>query len=75
MLVMTLNIWETTGGPQDTRILYTLDILFCQISTFIKVHVTFVFWLHFTKIYQLKGLEPKNKDCTYFYECCDLTKK
>ena len=27
------------------------------------------------KIYQLKGLEPKNKGCTTFYECCDLTKK
>ena len=23
MLVMTLNIWETTGGPRDARILFT----------------------------------------------------
>ena len=42
-----------------------LDILFRQITTFIEV----------TKIYQLKGLKPKNKDHTNFYECCDLTKK
>ena len=45
MLVMTLNIWETTGGPRDTRFLYTLDILFCQIATFIKVCAAFVFGL------------------------------
>ena len=29
----------------------------------------------FSKIYQLKGLKPKNKDHTKFYECCDLMKK
>ena len=29
----------------------------------------------FTKVYQLKGLKPKNKGHTNFYECCDLTKK
>ena len=29
----------------------------------------------FSKIYQLKGLKPKNKCRTNFYECCDLTKK
>ena len=28
-----------------------------------------------SKIYRLKGLEPKNKGRTNFYECCDLTKK
>ena len=27
-----------------------------------------------SKIYQLKGLKPKNKSHTNFYECCDLTK-
>ena len=33
-------------------------------------------WLiDFTKIYQLKGLKPKNKSRTNFYECCDLTEK
>ena len=43
--------------------------------------MTFVFWLQtlllldFTKIFQLKGLKPKNKGYTNFYECCDLTKK
>ena len=31
--------------------------------------------LDFTKIYQLKGLKPKNNGQTNFYECCDLTKK
>ena len=29
----------------------------------------------FTKIFQLKGLKPKDKGQTNFYECCDLTKK
>ena len=59
----------------------TLDILFRQITTFIKVCVAFVFglqtlWLKdISKIYQLKGLKPKNNDHTNFYECCDLTKK
>ena len=28
-----------------------------------------------TKIFQFKGLNPKNKGHTNFYECCDLTKK
>ena len=27
------------------------------------------------KIYQLKGLQPKNKGHTNFYEFCDLTEK
>ena len=31
--------------------------------------------MDFTKIYQLKGMKPKNKDHTNFYECCDLTEK
>ena len=54
---------------------------FCQITTFIKVHLAFVFGLQnlksidFTIIFQLKGLKPKNKGQTNFYECCDLTKK
>ena len=38
---------------------------------FIKVRVA----IDFTKIYQLKGLEPKNKEHTNFYEHCDLMKK
>ena len=28
-----------------------------------------------SKIYQSKGLKPKNKGRTNFYECCDLTEK
>ena len=54
---------------------------FCQITTFIKVCVAFVLGLQtlylrdFSKIYQLKGLKPKNKGHANFYECCDLTKK
>ena len=31
--------------------------------------------IDFTKIFQLKGLKPKNKDHANIYECCDLTKK
>ena len=31
--------------------------------------------IDFTKIFQLKGLKPKNNGRTNFYECCDLTKK
>ena len=44
-----------------------LDIIFRQITTFIKVCVAFVVWLQtlkltdFSTIYQLKDLEPKNK--------------
>ena len=54
---------------------------FRQITTFIKVLVTFAFGLKtlsmvdFTWIYQLKSLKPKNKGDKNFYECCDLTKK
>ena len=32
-------------------------------------------WYIFCKFYQLKGLKPKYKSHTNFYECCDLTKK
>ena len=59
----------------------SLDILFFQITTFIKVRVAFVFGLQtlslidFSKIYQLNGLEPKNKGRTNFYEQFNLTKK
>ena len=31
--------------------------------------------IDFTKIFQLKGLKPKNNGHTNFYECCDLTEK
>ena len=55
-------------------------MIFRQITTFIKIHVTFVFGLQtlrlidFSAIYQLIFLEPKNKGYTNFYECCDLMK-
>ena len=58
-----------------------LDILFRQITTFIKVCIAFVFGLQtlklmdFTNIHQSKVLEPKNKDHSKFFEPCDLTKK
>ena len=54
---------------------------FRQITTFIKVCMAFVFRLQIlllidsSKIYQLKGLKPKNIGHTNFYESCDLTKK
>ena len=60
---------------------FPFDILFRQITTFIKVLVAFVFGLQtlllidFTKIYWIKDLETKNKGHTNFYECYDLTKK
>ena len=31
--------------------------------------------IDFTKIFQLKGLKPKNKGHKNYYECCDSTKK
>ena len=31
--------------------------------------------MNFTKIFQLKGLKPKNNGQMNFYECCDLTEK
>ena len=61
--------------------MYIRYTFFCQITTFIKVHVAFVFGLptlqfkDFGKIFQLKGLKPKNKGHMNFYECCDLMKK
>ena len=58
----------------------TIDILFCQITTFIKICVAFVFGLQTlqltdcTKMFGFKGLKLKNKSHKNFYECCDLTK-
>ena len=60
----------------------SLDLLFQQITKFIKVHVAFVLRApdplidrFFPKIYQLKGMEPKNKGHMNFYELCYLLKK
>ena len=44
---------------------------FHQKAMFIKVHLDFVHWLQV----QLKGLVPKNKGHTNFYEHCDLRKE
>ena len=67
----TANAWDEHEG--------NLDLLFLQITTFIKVHVMWSLFLEsilfnfnqlvFNKIYQLKGLQPKNKDHTNIYEC------
>ena len=59
----------------------TLDILFPSIQNIYKSLCGLYFWTSdplidgVTKIFQLKGLKPKNKGHTNFYECCDLTKK
>ena len=50
--------------PKSRQKAVLLDILFHQITTFIKVCMAFVF-----------VLKPKNKGHTNFYERCDLTKK
>ena len=39
-----------------------------------NIYTYTTFDILFCKIYQLKALEPKNKDQTNFYECCDLKK-
>ena len=56
-----------TRVPQNDTFAVSLDTFFRQIATFIKVLVGFVFRLptleliYLTKIYQVKGLEPKNR--------------
>ena len=57
------------------RSMYIYKIYFFrQITTFIKVHMAFVFGLQnlklieFITIFQLKGLKPKYKGRTNFYE-------
>ena len=66
------------GGTYDE---YMLDILFRQITTFIKVCMSSVFrlqtlWLiDLPKIYWLKGLESKNKSQMNFYDCLWFSEK
>ena len=73
------NWWRKK--PETLLDICTLDILFSQITTFIKDCVAIVFGLQtlrlidFTKIYRLKNLKPKNYGQTNFYECWDLMKK
>ena len=62
----------STNGSDGVFDVFSRDIFFRQIATFIKVCVAFDFglqtlWLiDFSKIYRLKGLEPKNKSYTNF---------
>ena len=64
-------------------LVHTPDILFSSIHNIHKSLCGLCFWasdpsidrLDFTKIFQLKGMKPKNRGHTNFYECCDLTKK
>ena len=71
--------WEESDEIRPE--IWYVSNFFCQITTFIKVRVAFVFELQtlqlndFTNTFQLKGLKLKNKGRTNFYECCDLTKK
>ena len=57
----------------------TLDILFSSNHNTHKSSYDLCFWAsdslieRFSKIFRLKGLKPKIKDHTNFYECCDLT--
>ena len=73
-LLFNVSFWLRTDG-------YALDILFRQITLFIKVRVAFIFglqtiWLiDFTKFYELKGKKSQNNGHTNFYEHCNLMKK
>ena len=76
-----LHYTSTIFSDPDPNTTLTLDLLFRQITTFIKVRVTFVFGLQtlslkdFSKIYQLKGLKPKKQGQMNFEENLDLMKK
>ena len=75
-LLFNVSFWLRTDR-------YALDILFRQITLFIKVRVAFIFglqtiWLiDFTKFYELelKGKKSQNNGHTNFYEHCNLMKK
>ena len=75
-----LYVCKPFSFERQCKLYNALDILFGQISTFIKDCVAFIFGLQtfwligFSKIYQLKGLEPKDKGLKQFYELCDSTK-
>ena len=72
---------KSRASNKTEHIPSTLDTFFRQIKSFLRFHLAFVFGLQtyflidFSKIYQLKGLQLKNKGHTNFYECCDLTEK
>ena len=58
-----------------------MDILFRQITIFIKVCEAFILGsipfklIELSKVYQSKGQRPKNKGHMNFYEHFDMTKK
>jgi len=74
--------WNNIPAVNMPRI---LDILFSSNHNIHKSLCGLCFWasdpfnqyqsIDFTKIFQLKGLKPKNKGSLNFYECWDLTKK
>ena len=74
-------MWQIlTTVQQQFWITLTLDILFLSNHNIHQSSCSRCFWtsdpsIDFTNIFQLKGLKPKNKCYTNFYECCDLTKK
>ena len=77
----TYSIGAKKLASKAVRQYTQVDVLFRQNHKIIKVCLVFVFGLQtlklidFSKIYQLKGLKPKNKGHMNFYEYCDLTKK
>ena len=62
-------------------VLCTVDILFSSNRNIHKCSYGLCFWAsdplieNSNKIFQSKGLKPKYKGQTNFYECCDFTKK
>ena len=82
-IVAKKHIFLYKEHSSSLRYLYLgrLDILFSSNHNIKKSPCGLCFGLQtlslidFTKIFLLKGLKPKNKGHTNFYECCDLTKK
>ena len=68
MLVFSIKIclWQVNTKEKICYVC-TLNVFFHQIKSFLRFRLAFVFGLQsyylidFSKIYQLKGLEPKNK--------------
>ena len=58
--------FQTRDSWNESTYIY-VRFFFCQVTTFIKVHLAIVFGLHtlwlkdFSKIYQLKGLKSKKQ--------------
>ena len=67
-MVQTIDVrMNVVCKPIRSITVYILDTFFRQIKSFLRFRLAFVFGLQtyylidFSKIYQLKGLEPKNK--------------